>query len=81
MKTYINKTWTARNYECTNVIVQITDAAPRNFNGSEDVAGNWVEVDAQEVADIAELTGMNLAEYRGFDKIGGFGNYSFYGYL
>ena len=81
MQTFINKNFTKRNYECTNVIMQTVAGAPRNYNGSEDVAGNWVEVDAEEVADIAELTGLSLPEYRGFDKIGGFGGHSFFGYM
>jgi len=81
MATYINKAWTERDYEITNVIMQTCDGAPRNMNGSDDAAGNWIEVDAQEVSDMAELTGMGYAEYRGFATLGGFADHRFYGYI
>ncbi len=81
MTTYINKNWTKRNYECTNVVMQITDQAPRDYNGKEDTDGHWVEVDASEVADIETLCGCTFAEFKGFEKIGGFGAHSFFGYM
>lgn len=80
-KVYKHKGFTNRNYECVNVVMQITSGAPRNMDGSEDTAGNWVQVDAQEVTDILELTGMEYPEYCDFEPLGGFADHRFYGYM
>jgi hypothetical protein len=68
MTTYRNATWTARNYECTNVVFQVVPDGdvPRRFNGNPAPAGEWV---------VAKDIPSDMA------PLGGFGGYAFYGYM
>lgn len=84
MTIYRNKNWTTRNYECTNVRFQITDAAPRNLATGQIDADNWValsDADQQEAADYAELGSNYLAEVFGVEPLSGFGGHRFYGHM
>jgi len=63
--TYRNRNWTARNYECTNVVAAVSDTAPTHgLSGSP--ADYWEEADV----DLTKL-----------DNLGSCAGVTFYGYL
>jgi hypothetical protein len=80
MQTYINKNFTTRNYDCTNVVMQVTDKAPINFNGTAD-DGRWVLVDALEVSQTEALCGASYPMTKGLSPIGSIAGRNFYGHL
>lgn len=67
MTTYKNANWTARNYDCTNIVFQtVPDGeAPRRYNGEVAPAGEWVKADSIPAK---------------FSELGGFGGYRFFGF-
>ena len=69
MTLYRNATWTARNYDCTNVVYQEVPKGdvPRRFNGSPAPEGEWVKTDKPVPAAMMD--------------IGGFAGYRFHGFL
>ena len=68
MTIYRNANWTARNYDCTNVVYQVVPEGemPRRFSGQEAPEGEWVKADAIP---------SNMQE------LGGFGGYKFHGFM
>lgn len=80
MTIYRNKNWTARDYECVNIVFQSApDGAPRNYTTGQIDNENWIPVDMQEVFDCAEL-GIDWLAAQGVMKLCGFGNNQFFGY-
>lgn len=57
MKTYKNKNWKRRDYECTNVVACVAAAAPDD---------NWIECDASELERLTPLWIERCVQYYGF---------------
>jgi len=57
MKTYKNKNYTKRNYECTNVICCVAVNAP-NYN--------WIECKESELIGLTPLHTENGVKYYGY---------------
>ena len=84
MTIYINRTWTSRSYECTNVRFQVTDGAPRDLSTGRIDLENWVALSSHEqdeAADYAELGSNYLAEVYNVEPIGGFEGHCFFGHM
>lgn len=71
---YINKNFTRRNYDCTNVVIQHVAECeqPRNFGTGDVDVENWIEYDAKR---------DTLANLETMMKIGGINGNEFFGYM
>lgn len=64
LKTFKSKNWTARNYECTNVVACQAVAAPE---GKIAIHGeNWVECDESALAGLTQLEICAGVRYFGY---------------
>ncbi len=57
MKTFRNKNFTKRNYECTNVVICQAESAPD---------ANWIECDESEIKGMAQLWTTNGVRFFGW---------------
>jgi len=80
-KVFKNTTWTKRNYDCTNLVLQVTPTQPVDYQTGEVDLVNWVEVDPEEVADMEELSGEEYPVTEGFQHVGGIGKSTFWGFM
>ena len=60
---YRNTNWTRRNYDCTNIVYQVTNEAPRNYNG--ELADNWERAD-KIPDDMMKIGGFAGHEFYGY---------------
>jgi len=61
MKTYKNKNYTKRNYECTNIIFCETDNILNTENPEI-----WIEIESIDIANTTQLWQQNGVIYYGF---------------
>ena len=83
MTTFKNINWTKRNYDCTNLVYQVSDI-PRNYQTGQADTANWEEVDAAEAAEIAEYAQLGMcyfADAKNMMKVFGMGKSDFYGFM
>lgn len=50
MKTYRNKHFTKRDYECTNVVAIVAESVPKRLNPAD-----WIEADASVLKGLTKL--------------------------